>query len=156
MRRLTTGGGGGAGLPAAIASRASRAFDHLANGVLIYLLFSGIAWILATKGLAVVQHATPDVELPWAVTGAVLPFLASAGASLAALAGLRWVLKRLRLRLSREEQPASAAFLGVVMAFAIGGAALELHAGEGLPLVTEASVVFGAWAGVMMRRRLRI
>jgi hypothetical protein len=152
VERLT---GQKAGVPA-IAGRASRAFDHLANGVLIYVLFSAMVWALATKGPMVVGLALPELVLPAVVAEAVLPFLAAAVAALAALAGLRWGLKRMRLRLSREEQPASAAFLGVVMAFAVGGAALDWHAGEGLPLATEAAVVVGAWAGVMLRRRIRI
>ncbi|HZH25900.1 MAG TPA: hypothetical protein VEY95_01845 [Azospirillaceae bacterium] len=142
--------------------RVNRAFDHVANGVLLFVIFHGLIRLMTAKGGMLADAAVgwwpalADLDTSWLLTDAGVPFLCSALAAFVAHAGLRWVLKRLRLRLSAGEQEASAVFMGVVGLFAVAGIAFDWHSGLEFKWLTHLAVVLGAWAGIAARRRVRI
>jgi len=138
------------------AARHNRAVDVLSNGVLLFVIFSGMVWLFTTKGEVLFDRAFADGGLPWFVSEGVLPFVGAVLSALATHAGLRTLLKRLRLRLSTDEYPASIVFLIVVGLFAVAGGLLDWREGIDRYWLTHLSVVIGAWAGVALRRRLRI
>jgi len=132
-------------------------FSHLANGVLLYAIFYGVAWLLMAKAGLLTQVAiNREVAWPAAVEEGLLPFLVSAVSSFLSHAGLRLTLKRLRLRLSADEATASQVFLGVVTVLSFAGALARMFDGTGGTWLTPVGVVLGAWTGVAIRRRVPI
>lgn len=137
-----------------------RAISHIANGVLLYAIFYALCWALVVK-TALLLPVYEVGDGVWARLDTLLmPFATSMLAAFLAHAGLRLTLKRFRLRLSTSESSASLVFLGVLTVLAFGGALGHVfegpEAGPDPDFVTPLSVVFGAWAGVAWRRRLRL
>lgn len=133
-----------------------RAISHIANGVLIYAIFCGLAWLLATKGDLLTQIALGSGTdgLPAFVDVAAVPFLASAAAAFLAQAGLRLALRKLRLRLSTSEQAASYMFMAVLTVLSFGGGPTRIFEAPESTLWSQAAIVTGAWIGVTIRRRV--
>lgn len=138
------------------AARQNRAFDVLSNGVLLFVIFSAMASLIIAKGEMLMDRAFEGEDLHWLVGEGTLPFLGAVLSAFATHAGLRALLRRLRLRLSTDEYPASIVFLIVVGLFAVGGAMLDWREGIERYWLTHLSVVAGAWAGVVLRRRIRL
>jgi hypothetical protein len=138
------------------AVRQNRAFDVLSNGVLLFVIFSAMASLIIGKGETLMDRAFEGEGLHWLVGECVLPFLAAVLSAFATHAGLRALLRRLRLRLSTDEYPASIVFLIVVGLFAVGATMLDWREGIERDWLTHLSVVMGAWAGVVLRRRIRL
>ncbi len=134
-----------------------RTISHIANGVLIYAIFYGIAWVLAVKGGLVAQVAFGSTDgVPDSVNTVLVPFLASGLAALIAQAGLRLTLKRLRLRLSTSEQSATYVFMGVLTVLSFTGGLTRVFETPDSTLMTQVAIVLGAWLGVAIRRRIPI
>lgn len=137
----------------------NRAFDHIANGLLLYVIFYAFVWLLIAKGGFVAQAAAgPVIErFPAMLTVVVVPFLASTMSAFLAHAGLRWTLKRLRLRLSTSESAASRVFLILLALFAFTGLLFDPFDGlDGRATLTHAMILAGAWTGIALRRRVPI
>lgn len=134
-----------------------RAISHIANGVLIYAIFYGIAWVLAVKGGLLLQVACGSTDgMPDSVNTVVVPFLTAALSALLAQAGLRLTLKRLRLRLSTSEQSASYVFMGVLTLLSLTGGMTRVFETPDSTLMTQVAIILGAWVGVAIRRRIPI
>lgn len=134
-----------------------RAISHIANGVLIYAIFYGFAWLLAVKGGLVAQVAFASTDgVPDSINTVVLPFLASGLAALLAQTGLRLTLKRLRLRLSTSEHAASYVFIGVLTLLSFTGGLTRIFETPDSTVLTQVAIVLGAWLGVAIRRRIPI
>ncbi|WP_029011968.1 hypothetical protein [Niveispirillum irakense] len=130
-----------------------RMFSHFANGVLIYAIFYALLWLLMLKTGALLA-ATMGDGVPDLVEGALIPFVLSALAAFLAHAGLRVTLKRLRLKLSTPEATASSVFLGVLTLFAFSGIMGEIFQTPESVWWSPLCVIFGAWVGAAIRRRL--
>lgn len=134
-----------------------HALDLFANGLLIYVLFYAVVWLLIAKVGLIAKLALGTREsLPGFLEDGVLPFLISALAAFLAHAGLRWTMKRLRLRLSTSESSASSAFLTVLTVFSLSGVLFHLYEGLADNRLSELLIVVGAWTGVALRRRVAI
>ncbi len=138
------------------AIRQNLTLDVLSNGVLLFVIFSAVASLVIGKGEILMDRAFAGGDLHWLVAEGALPFLGAVLSAFATHAGLRALLRRLRLRLSTDEYPASMVFLTVVGLFAVGGALLDWREGIERYWLTHLTVVVGAWAGVVLRRRFRL
>lgn len=130
-----------------------RAFSHFANGVLLYAIFYAFLWLLMLKAGALMTAAWGD-GVPDLIDGALVPFAMSALAAFLAHAGLRLTLKRLRLRLSTPEATASSIFLAVLTVLAFSGVMGEIFQTSESVWWSPLCVIFGAWVGAAIRRRL--
>ncbi|HYE48081.1 MAG TPA: hypothetical protein VEB20_00710 [Azospirillaceae bacterium] len=135
----------------------ARVLSQLANGVLLYAIFYGFAWVMFMKGSILAHMACIEPDgVPDLVNGALVPLVLSALAAFMAHAGLRLTLKRLRLRLSTSEIAASRAFLGVLTLFAFTGTLTRLFDMPESHLVTPLAIIAGGWIGAMLRRRVAL